>query len=120
VDKVTGLAGLLRPGDLVDLIFLEAPGKQASSASMLAQGAQVLAAGQLLAQNSKAEAETGGTVTLALAPEDCMLAMLALDRGALQLALRPVGDSRMLPLQSLGQADLAARIRRRVPLFSEP
>jgi pilus assembly protein CpaB len=120
VDKVTGLAGLLRPGDLVDMIYLDEPGKQGASASLLAQGAQVLAAGQLLAQGAKADAETSGSVTLALAPEDCLLAMMALNRGALQLALRPVGDGRMLPLQGLGPGDLAARIRRRLPLYSEP
>ncbi len=109
VDSFSGLAGLVRPGDLVDLLFMaEAKASPTASASTLFQGVKVLAAGELLSQE-EGKAPTGGSVTLALTPLESQLALFALSRGLLHLSLRPPGDTRLLPSAPVTQADLNAR-----------
>lgn len=107
VDKVRGINGLLRPGDLVDVLFLSQPDKASNSAraSTLFQNIQVLAAGDLYTDQAD-KSETGGTVTLALTPEQSELALLALSHGILHLSLRSNEDSRVVSLASVGAADL--------------
>jgi pilus assembly protein CpaB len=101
VDKARGVNGLLRPGDLVDVLFLSQQDKNPNNAmaSTLLQNIQVLAAGDLYTDLADKN-ETGGTVTLALTPEESELTLLALSRGILHLSLRSNEDSRIVNLSA--------------------
>jgi pilus assembly protein CpaB len=112
VDKVSGIAGLIRPGDLVDVLYLDGQKKPDLSVAMLFQGVKVLAAGNIFSEHQEKDAAEG-SVTLAFSPQDAQLAMLALNLGALQLALRSGGDSRLVPSGAQRPADLAGRLLRR-------
>lgn len=121
VDKISGVAGLVRPGDIVDVLFMtELKNTAAASASTLFQGVKVLACGELYTTQEE-KVDNTGSVTLALSPEESELALFALSRGILHLALRPSGDTRLLPVGAVTQADLNARAARRAaPLQEEP
>ncbi len=109
VDSVTGLAGLLRPGDQVDLLFLPDAGKGDASVSTLFQSVKVLAVGSLTGETLASKGEQHDTVTVALSPQDAQTAMLALSQGVLHLSLRPIGDTRLVGLASSSRADLRPR-----------
>lgn len=93
VDKVTGLAGLARPGDLVDIYHLSVNSKKNGS-KVLFQAVKILAVAGT--QNLSSNENRFDTVTIALSPLNCSLAMSAAAQGTLQLALRPTGDKRIL------------------------
>lgn len=112
VDRVSGIAGLVRPGDFVDVLYLEGRGKPGAEVATLFQGVKVLAAGSMFSEHQEKE-DPGGSVTLALSPQDAQLAMLAVSLGSLQLALRSIGDSRLLPTGALRAADLAGHLLRK-------
>jgi len=109
VDSVTGLAGLLRPGDQVDLLFLPDAGKGEAAVSTLFQSVKVLAVGSLTGEAAPTNGERQDTVTVALSPGDAQTAMLALSQGVLQLSLRPVGDTRLVNLGASGRSELKPR-----------
>jgi pilus assembly protein CpaB len=120
-DKVKGLNGLLRPGDLVDVLYLNSgdKGGSAASVSTLLQNIEVLAAGDLYAdQGSKGE--SSGTVTLALNPEEAQLALLALAKGQLHLSLRSNNDNRLVSLGPVSPADLGSRVQRHPATQASP
>jgi pilus assembly protein CpaB len=93
VNPVTGVSGLLKPGDHVDVFLLHGQ-SAAASAGLLFQDAVVLAVGGKIARENTSQAERSSTVTLALDPADAALALAAAANGALSLALRPSGDER--------------------------
>jgi pilus assembly protein CpaB len=95
VDAMSGVAGLVRPGDLVDVLTLNATEKSGPTggAVMLFQAIQVLAAGSQYSDVDKILPESVNTVTLALNPREVQTALAAQARGRLQLALRPSGDT---------------------------
>ena len=112
VDKVSGIAGLVKPGDLVDVLYMDDPKKPGAGVSMLFQGVKVLAAGDTFSEHQE-KSDTGGSVTLALSPEDAQLAMLAFNQGALQLSLRSIGDSRLVSSGVVHASDISQRLIRR-------
>lgn len=94
VTDVTGVAGLLKPGDYVDVIVtLEGSEKGDSFSSMTIQNALILAANKVLNREDKAsegkEGHSNSTVTLALPPDDATMLALAGVKGQIHLALRP-------------------------------
>jgi pilus assembly protein CpaB len=93
VNPVSGVSGLLKPGDHVDVFLLHGQAA-AASAGLLFQDSVVLAVGGKLARENTTQAERSSTVTLALDPADAALALAAAANGALSLALRPSGDER--------------------------
>ncbi|HTB34906.1 MAG TPA: Flp pilus assembly protein CpaB [bacterium] len=93
VNPVSGVSGLLKPGDHVDVFLLHGQAA-AAGAGLLFQDAVVLAVGGKLARENTGQSERSSTVTLALDPSDAALALAAAANGLLSLALRPSGDER--------------------------
>lgn len=91
VNAVSGLSGLLKPGDHVDVMLLHGQGAQAQ-AGLLLQDAPVLAVGSRLARDNGERSERASTVTLALDPPEAALALAAQANGQLDLLLRAPGD----------------------------
>ena len=109
MDEVSGLAGLLQPGDRVDLYSIQA--EASPQAGVLLQQLQVLAVG---ARSSRDKESEGGkapsTVTLAVPESEAALVLLASARSALHLALRAPGDERPLSQARALPADLERRL----------
>lgn len=106
VDPAGGVAGLLKPGDLVD-VFVTSDDGTAPRTIALMQGSPVLAVGRTFsAQPAKAEAPVftdaaEGTVTLAALPFEAeQLTHLELT-GRLKLVLRAPGDRERIPLPAI-------------------
>ena len=107
VDAVSGLSGMLQPGDSVDIHYSPSHKDGYSLSSSIFQAVKVLAVGTSQKQNSMHE--VANTVTLALSPGDCSLLMLAQSNGLIQLALRPNGDLRNLSTKPASMSDLSRR-----------
>ena len=108
VDPAASVAGLLKPGDLVD-VFVTVEEGQSPRTSALIQAATVLAMGRAFspqpAANERnwftARQENEGTVTLAASPYEAeQLAHLEF-AGRIKLVLRPPGDKDHQPLPVL-------------------
>ena len=99
-DSSSTHAGLLRPGDAVDVVTtfeMNQGGKAITVAGTLLQDVRVVAVGARFTNERDAEARGGETVTLALPPEDGELLTFAEERGKLRLALRSPGDHTRAP-----------------------
>ncbi len=134
VDESSAAAGLIAPGDYVDLLVATRADEGVSMAAVrpLLQAVRVVATGQQMLRHA---AGTGGgnndldantaepgfaTVTLRLPPEDAERVLLAQRLGELALLLRPAGDSTPGVLRPMDQAHLfgapaAHRARYAVP-----
>jgi pilus assembly protein CpaB len=119
VNPVSGISGLLKPGDHVDVFLLHGQAA-AASAGLLFQDAAVLAVGGHLARENTAQAERSNTVTLALDPADAALALAAAANGVLSLALRPSGDERPSGGTQESFADALRRLSAAPPARSAP
>jgi len=107
VDNLASIAGLLKPGDYVDIFALIAlPKKTLSQAKeesdprliSLFQGVQVLAMGNdLIASKSKTKenATAAQTVTFALTPQEAALLSFVQEHGKIKLALRSSQDTKV-------------------------
>ncbi|MBS0389479.1 MAG: Flp pilus assembly protein CpaB [Proteobacteria bacterium] len=117
VDESNGAAGLIAPGDYVDLLLVarpDEPGVQASVRPLL-QGVRVVATGQQTQRqaaaggddaNSSATGMTYATVSLRLRPEDAERVLLAQRMGELAVLLRPAGDAEATSLHEVDAANL--------------
>jgi len=99
VDAVSGTAGLIWPGDHVDLILTQevadpkSPGARRIAAETVLKDVRVIAIDQQLVQGGNQSAGTepaSRTVTLEVTPEDAELVNVAARLGKLSLAVRPV------------------------------
>lgn len=114
VDDVNAIAGLLVPGDLVDLLYTERRGTQ-SAVRPLLQKVLVLATGTtteraaLDAQGGAgaADATSFTTVTLSVTPEEAQRVVLAQRAGELTAVLRHPADAAAVPGTPLGSASLS-------------
>ncbi len=127
VDESSAAAGLISPGDFVDLLLVTHAGENgagAASVRPLLQAVRVVATGQQLQRHLSADAAgeegTAGvgaaysTVTLHLRPEDAERVLLAQRVGELAVLLRPAGDAEPASLASVSELNLfgsAARHR---------
>jgi len=117
VDDVTGVAGFVVPGDVVDIIYTREPEannslakSQASSvylSDIILQNITVLGVNQNQSQ-ATSDANVARTVTLEVSNEDGQALNLAMKQGTLSLSLRAVGEtvpaqSRQMKLSDLGQ-----------------
>jgi len=98
VDEVSGVAGLIKPGDKVDVIGTVAIGENQPKTYtlMVLQDIEVLAVGKLMdkSANEKNTAVETKTVTLAVSLAEAKPLMMASQRGVIRLMLRsPVDDS---------------------------
>jgi len=117
VDNISALAGMIKPGDYVDLIAtLPVPvqlaeGKQVTQVASvpLFQNVLVLAVGQQtgVAAESRYKAEAGqqtpasSLITLALNPQEANLVSFVQEQGKFRLVLRSPADSQTQPLRPI-------------------
>lgn len=95
IDEATGNAGLVFPGDRVDVVLtqrLDRGGERVAASEVVVQGVRVLAVGQRLspaaAGDRAEEASRVRTATLEVTPEDAKRIALAQQLGVLVLSLR--------------------------------
>jgi pilus assembly protein CpaB len=115
VDDVSGVAGFVVPGDIVDVIYTREPESAAnkrsnSSASnyvsdIILQNISVLGVDQNQS-NKTAEANVARTVTLEVKNEDGQALNLAMEYGTLSLSLRGVGEIQPEKSQRVRLSDL--------------
>jgi pilus assembly protein CpaB len=93
-DKVIGLAGLIHPGNKVDvLVTIEDPQKKEEKTKTILENIMVLATGTQVQKNDKGEPSQFDVFTLAVTPEEAETLSLGATQGKLQLALRSVIDN---------------------------
>ncbi len=114
VDNLSSLAGMIKPGDYVDVIttlqipMQNAEGEQGSQIAVLPlfQNVLVLAMGQntggpvVRARGESAETTGGGAplVTLALTPQEASFAAFVQEQGKIRFTLRSPADARIEPI----------------------
>ena len=105
VDDVSGVSGLIAPGDRVDVLMTRQPEEAMAHAELIAQNIRVLAVG---ADMNIAREKPGAakSVTLELTPAQTQKLTLALATGTIGLALRHFDDDDRIRLQSLQVSDL--------------
>ncbi len=103
VSDVTGLAGMIKPGDRVDILGTMKVDNN-DITSTLVQDIKVLAVNRVLSQQK--EAQPVGTVTLSVNPFEAQHIALGAEKGTLQLLLRTPSDSQKVVLPSTGSGDL--------------
>jgi len=95
VDKVSGVAGFISPGNMVDVIVTAQPlNYKEPVGKIFLQNVPVLATGKIIEQKPTGEPVEVPTVTLDVAPEDAEKLALASAQGKLQLILRRAGDTK--------------------------
>jgi len=95
VDKVSGVAGFISPGNMVDVIVTAQPlNYKEPVGKIFLQNVPVLATGKIIEQKPTGEPVEVPTVTLDVAPEDAEKLALAAAQGKLQLILRRAGDTK--------------------------
>ena len=105
VDEITGVGGLLYPGDRVDVFLTRLPDEAMPHAELLAQDIRVLAVGM----DMNIAREKPGVVksaALELTPAQAQKLTLAAATGTIRLALRRFGDQGRIRLESLQVSDL--------------
>lgn len=105
VDDVTGVSGLVFPGDRVDVLMTRTPEEAMPHAELVAQDLRVLAVGEDM---NIARSQPGAvkSVTLEVSPAQAQKLTLAVAAGRLSLALRHFGDDGRIRLESLQVMDL--------------
>lgn len=112
VDEVSGVGGLLSPGDRVDVlgtieIAADSSGRKEPVTVVAVQNVEVLAVGKKLDGESpeeKAKTAENKTVTLAVTPQEALPLILLSDRGKIRLVLRSPGEEEkpgLLPFKPL-------------------
>jgi len=118
VDNIASLAGMLKPGDYVDVIAalaLPVQGPNGAVASQpavipLFQNILILAVGQELGSQVKGESrykkeegkEASPLITLALTPQESNLIAFVQEQGKVRLVARSPADSQVQPFQPVG------------------
>jgi pilus assembly protein CpaB len=117
VDNISSLAGLLKPGDYIDVFALISPPagsewpdgeKSAPRLVPLFQSVEVLAVGSDfgafagVSTKEKTQGSMGvtGTVTLALNPQEAVMLSFVQEHGKIKLALRSSEDGKIEPIGS--------------------
>ncbi|MBM4283638.1 MAG: Flp pilus assembly protein CpaB [Deltaproteobacteria bacterium] len=89
-DEVSGVAGFIHPGDLVD-VLAELPSPSGGGehfSKVILQGLRVLSKGQITDQTGEKKPQVVTTVTLEVTPEQAEILNLASFQGKIRLALR--------------------------------
>lgn len=92
VDQVSGVAGFINPGNMVDVVLIVTPpGATQTLSKIVLQNMPVLAIGQIVEQK-EGKPVVVPTVTMDVTPEDAENLAIASTQGRLQLVLRKFGD----------------------------
>jgi pilus assembly protein CpaB len=105
VNDVTGVSGLVFPGDRVDLFLVRQPDEAMPYAELLAQNIRVLAVGSDM-NVARDKPGVVKTVTLEVTPLQAQKLPLAMATGEIKLALRPFRNEARVRLESLQVSDL--------------
>lgn len=105
VDDVSGVTGLIMPGDTVDVLMTRRPDDAMPHAELVAQNVRVLAVGSDM-NIGKDKPEAVKAVTLAVSALQAQKLTLAIATSALSLALRHHGDTDRIRLETLQVSDL--------------
>ena len=94
-NKVMGLAGLIRPGNMVDVLVTLAQGDDASKTmtKVVLENVPVLAAGSQMTTEADDSAQQADIYTLELTPQESEKVALASTQGTLHFALRNASDT---------------------------
>lgn len=96
VNDISGVAGLIKPGNWVDVIVTVDSNKDQPVANMPLQNLLVLAANKNVDPGDKESSRTDDkiiTITLAVTPDEATLLALAQVKGSIFLSLRPYSPS---------------------------
>ena len=88
VSEVSGIAGFIHPGDLVDVISVITRGTKEWMCKTILQNVKVLGVGTEIEETPGKKPKRVDTVTLLLSPQDVEKLALAAEAGELRLALR--------------------------------
>jgi len=135
VDESSAAAGLISPGDLIDLLLVthaDQAGSGAAAVRPLLQAVRVVATGQQLHRPRSAAAVGGGmdeaqaaavsysTLSLHVRPEDAERVLLAQRLGELAIVLRPASDTEAAALGPIDESSLfgahMSRVARAAPV----
>lgn len=105
VNEVSGVAGLIFPGDRVDVFMTRQPEEAMPYSELLAQGARVLAVGMDM-NVGKDKPELVKSATLEVTPLQAQKIVLAQTVGQLNLTLRHFTDETRVRLQTAQVMDL--------------
>jgi pilus assembly protein CpaB len=107
VDEAGGVAGLVRPGDSVDVLVTTTEGNTAKAYTLI-QTAPVLAVGRSFSPKQGRKEERGylseqvpATVTLAVSPSEAQVLGFVEATGRIKLLLRSPGDTLKVPLTTV-------------------
>jgi pilus assembly protein CpaB len=96
VDQVSGVAGFITPGNMVDVVLTISSGGGTGSktfSKIVLQNVPILATGQIIEQQKDGKPIIVPTVTMDVTPEDSEKLAIASTQGRLQLVLRRAGDA---------------------------
>jgi len=114
--KVIGLAGLIRPGNRVDvLVTTTDPTIKVETTKIVLEDMLVLAAGTQMVKNEKGEASPVDVYTLEVTPEEGERLALASSKGRLQFALRNSVDVDTVLTRGATMRETLAAFRADVP-----
>lgn len=121
IDEVSGNAGLIQPGDYVDVLLTQqlggtretpAPAEHAVESETIAQRVRVLAVGSTLQRGKAAgnsdPASHARTITLEVSPHTAQVVAVATHLGALSLALRSFATNDRRDPSTAGELDTNA------------
>ncbi|MCL6610164.1 MAG: Flp pilus assembly protein CpaB [Peptococcaceae bacterium] len=106
VNDVTGVAGLLKPGDHVDVLGTVNVGSNVFT-STLVQDIRVLAVNKSTGGQADPKQPVNGTVTLSVNPSEAQHITLAAERGSIRLVLRTPADGAKIGIPSTNMNQLA-------------
>lgn len=96
LSETAGAGGFLAPGDRVDVFLTRSMDDAAAYATVIVQGARILAVGQV-ADTAQTDPVVVKSATLAVTPAEAQRIALAQNIGIITLALRPTGDEARVP-----------------------
>ncbi|MCL4440413.1 MAG: Flp pilus assembly protein CpaB [Firmicutes bacterium] len=100
VNDVTGIAGMLRPGDKVDVLGTVVVGKDTIT-STIVQNIKILAVNRATANSSNDNKQPQtGTLTLSLSPYEAQHVTLASEKGTIRVLLRTPADTEKVNVPS--------------------
>lgn len=118
IDAVSGVGGLISPGDIVDVLVTRKMAGEASDADqmtdILLENLRVIAVDQIADEN-QTEAKVAKTVTLEVDPVGAQKLALAQEVGSVSLALRNVNSREYAATASVTQFDLSDNGWRQAP-----
>ncbi|MCL6477974.1 MAG: Flp pilus assembly protein CpaB [Peptococcaceae bacterium] len=100
VNDVSGVAGLLKPGDHVDILATVSVNKDTPITSLIVQNVRVLAVNKAMAAEADAKQPQNGTLTLSVDPVEAQQLTLATEKGSIRALLRTPTDSARLSVPS--------------------